>query len=185
MNFFMTLLLALGLAFDAFAVSISCGMASRAQRLSGALMVGGFFGIFQLAMPLVGWAVGSVFEPIMAGVDHWVAFILLGAIGAHMLIESAKPEHERRYFNFLDLRVLLLLSVATSIDALAAGFSFALLKVDAVRAVTVIGVVTFLLSFAGYYIGDRLGSFFQNKVRILGGLILIGIGVRILIAHLR
>jgi len=184
MNIFVTLLLAIGLAFDAFAVSVSCGISARQTRISNALIVAGFFGLFQSAMPIVGWAVGSVFENIVAGIDHWVAFVLLSSIGIHMIYESARPEGKQASINILDLRVLLLLSVATSIDALVAGFSFAFIQIEVIRTVAVIGLVTFILSVIGYHIGENLGHFFRNKVRFLGGIILIGIGVKMLVEHL-
>jgi putative Mn2+ efflux pump MntP len=184
MSILVTLLVALSLAFDAFAVSVSCGISAKQTRVSSALMIAGFFGVFQSGMPLAGWAAGSVFEPVVASVDHWIAFVLLCSIGIHMIFEATRPEGKQHFRDVLDLRILLLLSVATSIDALVAGFSFAFIQVEVIRTVVIIGMVTFLLSSIGYYIGENLGHFFRDKVRFLGGLILIGIGVRILVEHL-
>ncbi|UCF71708.1 MAG: manganese efflux pump [candidate division WOR-3 bacterium] len=184
MNLTVSLLLALSLAFDAFAVSVSCGIAAKDSKTSGALMVAGFFGAFQFGMPLVGWVIGSVFEPIVASVDHWFAFVLLCSIGIHMIFEAAKPERRQHHVPSLNIRVLSILAVATSIDALVAGFGFAFMRVAILQTVATIGVVTFVLSAIGYYIGDSVGSFFKDKVRFLGGVILIGIGVKILIEHL-
>lgn len=183
MSVLTTLLLALSLAFDAFAVSVSCGVSAKRTRVSNPFMIAGFFGAFQSGMPLAGWAVGSVLEPVVASVDHWIAFVLLCSIGIHMIYEAARPEG-KQHFRDVDLRILLLLSVATSIDALIAGFSFAFIQVEIIRTVVMIGLVTFLLSYIGYNIGDNLGHFFRDKVRFLGGLILIGIGVKILVEHL-
>ncbi len=184
MNLAVSLLLALGLAFDAFAVSVSCGMAAQDSKTPGALMVAGFFGAFQFGMPLVGWVLGSVFEPFVASVDHWFAFVLLCLIGIHMIVEAAKPERKQHPVPSLNIRVLSILAVATSIDALVAGFSLAFMRVAILQIVVTIGVVTFTLSAIGYYIGDNLGKFLRDKVRFLGGVILIVIGVKILIEHL-
>jgi putative Mn2+ efflux pump MntP len=184
MSILVTLLLAIGLAFDALAVSVSCGLSARHVRISDALVVGGFFGLFQSVMPVIGWAIGSVFGNTLTGIDHWVAFVLLGSIGVHMIYEAARPEREPQGVSVLHLRILFLLSVATSIDALVAGFSFAFLRVEVMRTVAIIGFVTFILSVVGYFIGENLGHFFRNKVRFLGGIILICIGVKVLVEHL-
>lgn len=184
MNFVVTSFLALALALDAFAVSVSSGFSTTRVRTSDAFRVAAFFGVFQLVMPLIGWATGAALEYALSGVDHWIAFVLLGAIGLHMIYESAKPERKQRNFDILRWRVLILLSVATSIDALIAGFSFAFIEVDIMQTVIAIGTVTFLLSFAGYHVGVSLGRFFRNKVRFLGGLILIAIGVKTLLEHM-
>ncbi|MBE0432019.1 manganese efflux pump [candidate division WOR-3 bacterium] len=184
MNLVVTLLLALGLALDAFAVSVSSGLSATRIRTSDAFRVAAFFGAFQSVMPVIGWATGSTLEHALSDVDHWIAFILLSAIGIHMIYESAKPERKQRNFDILRWRVLVILSVATSVDALIAGFSFAFIEIDIMQTVIAIGLVTFLLSFAGYHIGGGLGRFFRNRVRFLGGVILIAIGVKTLLDHM-
>lgn len=183
MSICVTLLLALGLALDAFAVAVSSGLSAKRMRTVDAFRVAAFFGIFQSLMPVIGWATGSFVEHALSAVDHWIAFGLLAAIGLHMIYESVRPEGGQRS-DITRLRVLLLLSVATSLDALIAGFSFAFIEIEVLRTVVAIGSVTFLLSFSGYHIGRGLGHFFKNRVRFLGGVILIAIGVKILIEHI-
>lgn len=185
MSLLMTLLIAISLALDAFAVAVTCGIKVKKARLKHALTIGLFFGSFQGIMPILGWLGGSTFRNFIAGIDHWVAFSLLFLIGIHMIYESMKVEHKKRDIYALGLGVLLLLSLATSIDALAVGVGFAFLDVAILRTGLIIGVVTFFLTFFGYYVGRRLGVFLENRVRILGGMILISIGVKILVEHLR
>ncbi len=180
----MTFFIALGLAMDAFAVAVTSGIVAKRVRARDALKVGAFFGIFQAGMPLIGWWAGSLFRDIISGIDHWVSFILLCLIGLHMIYESSRHESHRSATNPLNFHILLLFSVATSIDALAAGISFALLDVAIIRTVMIIGGVTFFLSVIGYYLGDKLGSFFKTRVRIIGGALLIIIGLKILFEHL-
>lgn len=184
MTFLVSLLLALGLALDAFAVAVSSGLGAERMRTRDALRVAVFFGVFQSLMPVIGWTTGRFVEGALCAVDHWIAFVLLAAIGLHMIYEALRPEGEQRPRAILRLRVLLLLAVATSIDALVAGFSFAFIEIDIAWTVVTIGTVTFLLSFIGYHIGRGLGHFFENRVRFLGGVILIAIGAKILIEHL-
>ncbi len=178
------LLIALGLAMDAFAVSITNGITIKHQRIHNALKIGLFFGAFQALMPSIGWLAGLSLREFIGGIDHWIAFGLLSLIGGKMIYESIKVGSEEKTSNALGLFVLFMLSVATSIDALAVGLSFALLKISIVTPILVIGLVTFVLSFLGVFIGNKVGHFFENKIEILGGLILIGIGVKILIEHL-
>lgn len=180
----MTLLLALGLALDAFAVSVAFGISARHPAPGHALRIGALFGIFQAVMPLIGWQTGSLVGDFMAGIDHWVAFALLSAVGIHMIYESSRSSDRRNEIDPADIRILLVLSVATSIDALAAGISFAFFDVAILRTVLVIGIITFCLSFIGYYLGKRIGHVFEKRMRILGGIILISIGVKILLEHL-
>jgi putative Mn2+ efflux pump MntP len=178
------LLIAFGLSMDAFAVSITSGITIKDQRLNHALRIGLFFGSFQALMPLIGWLAGLSLRDLISGVDHWVAFGLLSLIGGKMVYEATKIGSKDKEANPLSLFVLLILSVATSIDALAVGLSFAFLKISVATPVIVIGLVTFVLSFFGVLVGNRLGHFFEKKMEIIGGLVLIGIGVRILIEHL-
>src|SRR4030042_1221085 len=177
------LLIAFGLAMDAFAVSISNGTTIKHQRTNNALRIGIFFGSFQALMPLIGWLAGLHLRDFISGVDHWVAFGLLSLIGGKMIYESTKIEDDKE-IRSLNLFVLFLLSLATSIDALAVGLSFAFLKISIATPIIVIGIVTFMLSFLGVLVGNKLGHFFENKMEFLGGLILIGIGIKILIDHL-
>jgi putative Mn2+ efflux pump MntP len=175
--------LAFGLAMDAFAVSISSGITIEKPRIENALKIAIFFGAFQAAMPVVGWLAGIGLRELISQFDHWIAFGLLCLIGLRMIYESTKARSERKILNPLNLGVLLLLSIATSIDALAAGVSLAFLKTSIVLPVIVIGVVTLVLSFVGVFIGDKSGHVFENKAEFVGGLVLIGIGTKILIEH--
>ena len=176
--------IAFGLAMDAFAVSLTSGIAIRHLRIKHALKLAIFFGSFQAIMPLIGWLAGLSLKDFISGVDHWIAFGLLSLIGCKMIYESFKIEPAVRAINPLNVYVLLILSVATSIDALAIGVSFAFLRISIATPIIVIGVVTFLLSFLGTFVGNRFGHFFEKKIEILGGFILIGIGIRILVQHL-
>jgi putative Mn2+ efflux pump MntP len=183
MNMIMILFIAFGLAMDAFAVSITNGITIKHQRINNALKIGIFFGSFQALMPLIGWLAGLRLRDFISGFDHWVAFGLLSLIGGKMIYESTKIGDDKE-IRSLNLFVLFLLSIATSIDALAVGLSFAFLKISIATPIIVIGIVTFILSFLGVLVGNKLGHFFENKMEILGGLILIGIGIKILIEHL-
>jgi len=178
------LLIALGLAMDAFAVSVSCGMLGKGSQVGNALRMAGSFGSFQAIMPLMGWLGGYSVAGLISAFDHWIAFGLLVVIGGKMILESLKSGPERACINPADLRVLMILSVATSIDALAVGFSFALLKTPIVAPAVIIGVVTFAVSLTGSFLGSRFRGRLENKAAILGGLILIGIGAKILAEHL-
>lgn len=176
--------IAFGLAMDAFAVSVASGFAIHNLRLRNALTIALFFGSFQAVMPVVGWLAGFGLRDFIADVDHWIAFALLGLIGAKMIYESTKMDGKEKDRDPMNIAVLLMLSVATSIDALAVGLSLSFLKVYILTPAAVIGVITFALSFLGVYIGDRFGHFFEKKIEFAGGLVLIGIGVKILIEHL-
>ncbi len=178
------LLIAFGLSMDAFAVSISNGMTIRQQRTNHAIRIGLFFGFFQALMPLLGWSAGLSLRDLISGVDHWIAFGLLSLIGCKMIYESMKMDGQKKEVPTLSLPMLLMLSIATSIDALAVGISFALLNISIVTPIIVIGTVTFILSFLGVLIGNKAGHFFERNIEVIGGLILIGIGIKILIEHL-
>jgi putative Mn2+ efflux pump MntP len=179
-----SIFLAFGLAMDAFAVSISSGITIKKPRVENALKIAIFFGAFQAFMPVVGWLAGLGLRELISQIDHWIAFGLLCLIGGRMTYESTKARSEKSGLNPLSLGVLLLLSVATSIDALAAGVSLAFLQVSILLPIILIGTVTFVLSFVGVFVGDRSGHLFQNKAEFVGGLVLIGIGTKILIEHL-
>ncbi|WNM27371.1 manganese efflux pump MntP family protein [Demequina capsici] len=190
MSILTLLLTALGVSADAFAVSVGKGLHLRRLVWRPALQLAITFGVFQAVMPVIGWLLASTFAAQMAAFDHWIAFGLLTAIGAKMLWEARSadeddvaeevPDHEVT----IGMRELLVLGVATSIDALAVGVSFAFLSVDIVAAVLVIGAVTFVASLAGYRVGHHAGRHLRSWAEIAGGLVLIGIGVRILIEHL-
>lgn len=183
MSLFSVFMIGIGLSMDAFAVSIAKGMTiKKHQLLRYALILAFFFGFFQALMPLLGWWAGSYFQEFISAFDHWIAFLLLGFIGVHMLKESFSDEEE--IDDSLSFKTILLLAIATSIDALAVGISFAFLKVDILEAVLLIGCTTFVLSFLAVIIGNRLGDMLEKYAGILGGCILIIIGCKILIEHL-
>lgn len=184
MSAYTIVFIAFGLAMDAFAVSVTSGFTIKQLHVKHALRIAAFFGIFQAVMPLVGWLAGLGFRGLISGIDHWVAFGLLSFIGLKMIYESTKMGPDRRTTDPLNIFVLLLLSVATSMDALAVGLSLSLLKVSIISPAIIIGLITFGLSFLGVYVGDRFGHFFENKIEVAGGLILIAIGVKILVEHL-
>ncbi|KON26945.1 hypothetical protein AC481_06185 [miscellaneous Crenarchaeota group archaeon SMTZ-80] len=177
------LLIAFGLAMDSFSVSIVNGLTNKFFKFTDALKIGAFFGLFQAIMLVFGWIAGTNVIDFIAGFDHWIAFGLLSFIGCRMIYESIKKE-SKKILSPLNISVLLMLSIATSIDALAVGLSLSFLKVSIVVPVIITGIITFLLSFLGVYLGNRFGRFFKNKIGVLGGLILIIIGLRILIEHL-
>ncbi len=162
------LLIAVGLAMDAFAVSVTSGIAIRTLRINHAVRIAFFFGGFQAVMPVVGWSAGLTVRDLIADFDHWIAFCLLSAIGCKMVYEAVKIQSEEKVLNPLNLYVLIVLSFATSIDALAVGMSFALLKISIVTPVIIIGTVTFVLSLIGVFIGDRVGHVFENKIPAFG-----------------
>ena len=184
MNTLTIFIIALGLAMDAFAVSITSGIAIKRLRIGYALRIAFFFGAFQAIMPLIGWFAGIGMRDLISAIDHWIAFTLLLIVGCKMIYESTVMDDEKDERDPLNLYVLVILSVATSIDALAVGLSLSFINVAIIAPAVIIGIVTFLLSFLGVYIGDRFGHFFESRIEILGGLILIGIGTRILIEHM-
>jgi len=184
MDILSIILIAFGLAMDAFAVSITSGITIKQLKINNALKIAFFFGAFQAIMPLVGWLAGLSLREFIANIDHWIAFVLLSFIGCKMIYEAVTLQSEERETNPLNVYVLLMLSVATSIDALAVGVSFAFLNSAIITPILVIGTITFILSYLGVFIGDRIGHFFENKIEIVGGLILIGIGVKILVQDL-
>ncbi len=184
MDLLSLIFIGIGLAMDASAVSIAKGMSLPNEKNKNyALKLGLAFGIFQGLMPLIGYLAGSTFSGYIQSVDHWVAFILLALIGLNMIKES-REEKENEEVSDLSLKVILLLAIATSIDALAVGVSFAFLKVNIVLACSIIAIVTFILSFICVMVGKRLGSLFQKYAEIFGGIILMMIGAKILIEHL-
>ena len=178
------LLLGIGLSMDAFAVSICKGLSAKRLQTRHYLIIGAWFGGFQALMPTIGFFLGSTFEQYITAFDHWVAFVLLSAIGAGMIKESLSREESNGNDSF-SFKTMLLLALATSIDALAVGITFALLPdVPIGAAVGFIGVTTFVFSAAGLKVGDLFGLRFQKKAELVGGGILILIGLKILLEHL-
>lgn len=178
-------LIALGLAMDAFAVSITSGITIKNLKKRHALLVGATFGIFQAVMPVLGWLLGQWAYRFISAVDYWIAFGLLLFVGGHMIIQVMQPEDEASEpKNPLYLPTLLTLAVATSIDAFAIGISLSMLRVAIFLPVLVIGFVTFALSFAGVYFGRLFGHFNEKRMEVAGGLVLIGLGTKMLIEHL-
>ena len=177
--------LAVGLAMDAFAVSVVSGSIFTELHVGHGLRMALFFGAFQAMMPLLGWTAGANFASWFEAWDHWIAFVLLSAIGGKMILEAIKIKVvEKKPPDPSKLGVLLMLSIATSIDALAVGFTLSLITENILYAVSLIGFLTFVISYIGWEIGQRIGHFFEIRIEILGGLILIGIGFKILIQHL-
>lgn len=186
MGFFELFLIAVGLSMDAFAVSICKGLKMQRFNVCHAGVIALAFGGFQALMPVIGWFLGKQFESYITGIDHWIAFVLLAVIGGKMAVESFKKEEEdsSKENEKLDVKELLVLAVATSIDALAVGITFAFLQVSIVPAVSLIGVITFVLSAVGVFIGHKFGAKFKSKAELAGGIILILIGLKILLEHL-
>lgn len=181
------LLIAVGLSMDAFAVSICKGLGMKEVNLKVAVVLALFFGGFQALMPLIGWALGSQFLGIIGPIDHWVAFVLLAVIGGKMLWEAFHEdasEDDGKPADRIDLGEFFILAIATSIDALAVGISFAALSVDIVPSVALIGVTTFAFSIAGVFVGNFFGSRYEKPASIVGGVVLILIGTKILLEHL-
>lgn len=181
------LLIGIGLSMDAFAVSICKGLAMRKVNKKQALVIGLFFGGFQALMPFIGWALGIQFQSYITNIDHWIAFVLLVFIGGKMIVEAVKPEEEEAVEVMdppLDIKQMFLLAIATSIDALAVGVTFAFLDYPIVEAISIIGVTTFVISVGGVYVGNFFGSRYKSKAELAGGLILVLLGVKILLEHL-
>lgn len=183
MNLVELFILAVGLSMDAFAVSVCKGLSVQKMKLSHALICGAYFGGFQALMPSIGYLLGSQFESMITQIDHWIAFILLGIIGFNMIKESMEKEDEKLDDSF-GFKAMLLLAVATSIDALAVGVTFAFLRVNIFWAVTFIGCVTFILSAIGVRVGNVFGMKYKSKAEFAGGLILVLMGTKILLEHL-
>jgi len=176
--------LAIALAADAFAVSIVSGASYKRLHIAGALKIAVFFGTFQAVMPLIGSLAGLTIRAYISRYDHWAAFCLLAGIGGRMIYASFRLKTIEQKPEPMTMPILLVLSVATSIDALAAGVTLPFINIPVTAAVIVIGAVTFVLSYIGVFIGKRIGHFFENKIELLGGVILIGLGLKILIRHL-
>jgi putative Mn2+ efflux pump MntP len=174
-----------GLSMDAFAVAVCKGLGMKKIRKFETFVIALFFGGFQALMPLLGWLLGSQLQGYISSFDHWIAFILLAFIGGKMIKDSFDEENDdSEACEKLDLKELTMLAVATSIDALAVGITFAFLNVNILSAVTIIGCTTFVLSGIGVFAGNRFGAKYKNHAELIGGIVLVLIGVKILFEHL-
>lgn len=173
--------IATGLSMDAFSVSVTNGLGMKKFDIKKAFIISFFYGFFQFIMPVIGFYAAGIFKGYIEAVDHWVAFILLLLIGIKMITESFEEKEES---SDLSIKVLFLQAIATSIDALAVGISFVALNFPVFKASFIIGITTFILSFIGVLTGKKAGNIFKGKAEILGGVILIGIGIKILVEHL-
>lgn len=176
------IILAIGLAMDAFAVSVCKGLVVKKINIKHMLIAGSYFGLFQAIMPLIGYLLGIGFEGFVKNIDHWIAFILLGIIGINMIKESM--EDNEKVNSSFGFKAMLPLAIATSIDALAVGVTFAFLNVNILFSISIIGIITFILSMIGVKIGNVFGEKYKNKAELIGGIILIAMGIKILIEHL-
>lgn len=186
MGFIELFLVGVGLSMDAFAVAVCKGLGMSRINWRHAVIVALFFGGFQALMPLIGWALGTQFSSLITPIDHWVAFGLLALIGSKMLWDAFRGDDDCadcEEGDGLDVRELVLMAIATSIDALAVGITFAFLGVNILAAVALIGVTTFVFSFAGVAIGNQFGSRFEKPATVTGGIVLILLGVKILLEH--
>ena len=187
MGFVELFLIGVGLSMDAFAVSICKGLGMSRLNMRQTAVISLFFGGFQALMPLIGWALGSQLTDFITPIDHWIAFGLLAFVGGKMLWDAFHEDDEDEGVQTdekLDLKELLMLAIATSIDALAVGITFAFLQVAIVPSITIIGLTTFVISFAGVAVGHFFGARFEKPATIVGGVVLILIGVKILLEHL-
>lgn len=182
MHFFEIFFIGVALAMDAFAVSICKGLSIKKIDYKKCLIVGLYFSIFQMLMPLIGYLLGSAFENLIVSIDHWIAFIMLFVIGLNMIKESFNKEEENN--SKLDFKTMLPLAIATSIDALAVGITFAFLRVNLNLSILTIGLVTFIITFTGVIIGNKVGNKYEKVSGVLGGIILMFIGIKILLEHL-
>jgi putative Mn2+ efflux pump MntP len=178
------LLIAIALAMDAFTVSICLGLSLKDIKIKNSLIIGLYFGFFQGFMPLIGYFLGSHFASLISQFDHWIAFGLLAFIGIKMIYEAIKHNSCEVINNPLQTKTLILLAIATSIDAFAVGLSFSILNIPLIGSILTIGIITFILSFIGSRIGHKLSYKLKTKAEILGGIILIIIGIKILLEHL-
>ena len=176
-------LLGIGLAMDAFAVSICKGLSMKKMNWKNTIIIALYFGIFQALMPVIGYFLGTTFEGLVTKFDHWIAFALLLAIGGSMIKEAFSKDEENKT-DKVDFKTMSVLALATSIDALAVGITFAFFEVNVLLAVTIIGLITFIISIIGVKIGNRFGDKYQSKAELMGGIILILLGIKILLEHL-
>lgn len=177
------LLISIGVAMDAFAVAICKGLAMRKMDWKKAIIIGLYFGIFQALMPVLGYFLGTTFEQFITSIDHWIALVLLSAIGINMVKEAFDKESEECNED-VDVKTMLVLAVATSIDALAVGITFACLRINIILPIISIGIITFSLSIVGVRIGNKFGDKYKSKSELAGGILLILLGIKILLEHL-
>jgi len=183
MGFIEVFLIGVSLSMDAFAMAVCKGLGMKKVNIKDALIIAAYFGGFQALMPFLGWLLGAGFEKFIVSVDHWIAFVLLAIVGGKMVWDGLKDDGEC-VAPGIDHKQLLMLAVATSIDALAMGVTFGVLGMEIVSTISIIGITTFAICIAGVYIGNVFGSRFQKWARILGGVVLVLIGLRILLNHL-
>lgn len=176
-------IIGIGLAMDAFTVAVCKGLSMKRFNFKKAIIIALYFSVFQMLMPLIGFVLGTKFQTLVDKIDHWVAFFLLTITGGNMAIESLRSDTED-INDKIDFKTMIVLSIATSIDALAVGLTFAFFKINLVISISIIGIITFVLSFIGVKIGNRFGDRFKNKTGLLGGMVLIIIGLKILISHI-
>ncbi|MDR1793292.1 MAG: manganese efflux pump MntP family protein [Bacteroidales bacterium] len=184
MGFFTLVLLAIGLSMDCLAVSATCAMMQEKVVLKKIALMAGLFGFFQMAMPLISWLLGSNFAQQIQSYDHWLAFAILAFIGGKMIYESFEKKTENKQYQSLTLKTMLLLALATSIDALATGLIFIGQNDVILKALIIIGITSFLFSIIGFWIGQKFKQNLKIRFDLIGGIILVGIGVKILIEHL-
>ena len=185
MSFFELMVIAVGLSMDAFAVAMCKGLCMRRINYAHAVIIALFFGVFQALMPLMGWALGIQFSTYIESFDHWIAFVLLAFIGIKMIKEAFENDEQTECkIGGLDIKELIILSVATSIDALAAGISFACLNMPILPSCGTIGLTTFVICVAGVLLGNKFGAKYKSKAEIFGGVVLVLIGLKILLEHL-
>ena len=184
MNTIEILLIGISLAMDAFAVAICKGLALKKINIKNCIIVGIYFGLFQGIMPIIGFILGISFQEIITKVDHWIAFVFLSVLGINMIKDSLSKEHEA-LDNLVNFKTMFGLSIATSIDALAIGITFAFLNVNIISSSIIITITTFIISIIGVIIGNKVGNKFEKKAEFLGGIILLIIGIKILLEHLK
>ena len=177
------LLLSIGLAMDAFAVSVCKGISMKKMNWKKAIIIGLYFGGFQALMPTIGYFLGSAFQSLITSIDHWIAFILLGIIGGGMIKEAFEDDKEN-VNDDVGFKTMIILAIATSIDALAVGITFAFLNANLILAVSLIGIITVVISVIGTKIGNRFGDKYERKAEMVGGIILIFLGIKILLEHI-
>lgn len=177
------IILSIGLAMDAFAVSICKGLSMSKMKWKNAIIIGLYFGIFQALMPLIGYLLGISFQNAITNIDHWIAFVLLVGIGINMIKEAMSNETKETN-DSVKFKDMIILAIATSIDALAIGVTLAFLKVNIVLSMSIIGIITFIISIIGVKIGNVFGDKYKPKAELAGGIILILLGIKILLEHL-
>ncbi|WP_294346377.1 manganese efflux pump MntP family protein [uncultured Clostridium sp.] len=178
-------LIAVGLSMDAFAVAVCKGLNMKKIDYKQAIIIALFFGGFQGLMPLIGWILGKQFESYITSIDHWIAFGLLAFIGVQMIIEAIKgDDEEKEQSSEIKIKELIALAIATSIDALAVGITFAFLQASIIPSISLIAIITFILSIVGVVIGNKFGAKYKSKAELAGGVVLVLIGLKILLEHL-